>query len=578
MLLSHVELKVIPLINPTGRRKAEQDPCWRPKANGVDLNRNFDFSFGKGDNDRKGSDTYAGPSAFSEEESRALRDVILDFKPDVYINVHSGIDEIYVAYDSQGAESDNGKRALPIAEAVSRAHCKCNTGSGGRIGGYMAHGTSMDWASEVAGVPYAFTFEVYDGGLTECFQTFNPPTREEYEKVLQTWVPSLTAVIDEVLPRTLHLENPFLPSTRAYPAVQSLLQLDPHTITQERAEHQKSRRDGLPFTRYMTPREIEEFLEANSALAAFEWPLEGAKSVATFGSIQPKKKGTTLSSTVVLVGGRRHNDLLSMLLVAQAAFKVTDMLPDVNMLEDAEDETTAVAGAGAVVPNAVKRRVANLIVVPNVYQTLSAPANLCDETSLSSRDLINGLYADVSIPVGLEVRNDNATQAVVVATETVLDKFKQSPVYTTLQNIFGATMEIRTVPDTAPAPLTVTLSFAMNTIAETDTCGFYSRNWPVTALPTYGIAASDAVVTVLRGLLEFTQDAAVILTPVQPQYGVLGSTIAFARGFKSGPRGQTFTMVAGIGVVCSMLAFAFVAYQRSHNAARRTPTNPKQIV
>ena len=41
--------------------------------------------------------------------------------------------------------------------------------------------TSMDYFSEVLGVPYAYTFEVYGGSsTTDCFAVFNPRTMDEY--------------------------------------------------------------------------------------------------------------------------------------------------------------------------------------------------------------------------------------------------------------------------------------------------------------------------------------------------------------------------------------------------------------
>ena len=49
---------------------------------------------------------YPGPSAFSEAESRALRDVATSFRPSLYINVHSGIKEMYMGWDHKVGESD----------------------------------------------------------------------------------------------------------------------------------------------------------------------------------------------------------------------------------------------------------------------------------------------------------------------------------------------------------------------------------------------------------------------------------------------------------------------------------------
>lgn len=48
---------------------------------GVDTNRNFDANFGGvGSSTTPCSDTYGGPFAFSEEESRAMRDILLSIQ------------------------------------------------------------------------------------------------------------------------------------------------------------------------------------------------------------------------------------------------------------------------------------------------------------------------------------------------------------------------------------------------------------------------------------------------------------------------------------------------------------------
>jgi carboxypeptidase T len=59
---------------------------------GVDLNRNYGYSFASGDNSEETcSETYRGPNAFSEPETRAMRDFITEHKDEIkfVMNFHA---------------------------------------------------------------------------------------------------------------------------------------------------------------------------------------------------------------------------------------------------------------------------------------------------------------------------------------------------------------------------------------------------------------------------------------------------------------------------------------------------------
>jgi len=87
-VLQTTEIIVIPVVNPDGYAFTWQSPggnrLWRKnrRANaggtiGVDLNRNWSFGWGGlGASTTPSSDTYRGPSPFSEPESAAMRDFI----------------------------------------------------------------------------------------------------------------------------------------------------------------------------------------------------------------------------------------------------------------------------------------------------------------------------------------------------------------------------------------------------------------------------------------------------------------------------------------------------------------------
>lgn len=100
-LLERLHLRVAPIVNPdpyaeNAERHAKGDRAWRRcNVNGVDINRNFPAA---------GSITslhpfsgsrwriaphYSGPAPFSEPESRAVRDLVLDCPPDVALGFHS---------------------------------------------------------------------------------------------------------------------------------------------------------------------------------------------------------------------------------------------------------------------------------------------------------------------------------------------------------------------------------------------------------------------------------------------------------------------------------------------------------
>jgi hypothetical protein len=99
-LLGEATFTVVPLVNPdafaaNSRRLARgRGAAQRGNARGVDLNRNFPAVGGSSWHPMSGSrhrisPFYAGPHAFSEPESRAVRDVVLAFRPHLSLGFHS---------------------------------------------------------------------------------------------------------------------------------------------------------------------------------------------------------------------------------------------------------------------------------------------------------------------------------------------------------------------------------------------------------------------------------------------------------------------------------------------------------
>jgi hypothetical protein len=96
VVASH-ELWFVPMVNPDGVNHVWNTyNFWRKNRRnngssfGVDLNRNYPFLWGAcGASTTPSSDTYRGPSAGSEPETIAMRNLVARLRPEVYLDFHS---------------------------------------------------------------------------------------------------------------------------------------------------------------------------------------------------------------------------------------------------------------------------------------------------------------------------------------------------------------------------------------------------------------------------------------------------------------------------------------------------------
>ena len=118
-------------MSPNARKSKEGFECL-PEDSGVDLNRNYDISFGFGEKTQVGlsqsntfddcadpcGECYRGPYAFSEPETRALRDFLFAHKKEIkfVVNFHSYGNQWIYPYNGK-ADNDIAKRN-PQALAV----------------------------------------------------------------------------------------------------------------------------------------------------------------------------------------------------------------------------------------------------------------------------------------------------------------------------------------------------------------------------------------------------------------------------------------------------------------------------
>ena len=99
-LVDERQIWLVPMINPDGHVRVENGDIWwrkncRPNPDGsigIDLNRNFGYMWGYddyGSSPVPRSETYRGPSAFSEPETAALRDFAAAHRFVAVLNYHS---------------------------------------------------------------------------------------------------------------------------------------------------------------------------------------------------------------------------------------------------------------------------------------------------------------------------------------------------------------------------------------------------------------------------------------------------------------------------------------------------------
>jgi hypothetical protein len=226
----NVELTVIPLLNSWSHRAVEEGAiCTRKNRNSVDLNRNYQQHWNR---NGANSEQYSGPKPFSEWESRCLADFVHNspFFPSLYINLHSGIKEMYYGYDDEVRKLPNTAEADRLLRFINDLHCGCKQGIAAEIGGYPVYGGSMDYIYNLNSrdseererkprnsteIPlltaYSYTLEVYGDSskpMSDCFAFFNPITRESYNSTVENWKNSLFSMIFGLIQEKLAI--PFL--------------------------------------------------------------------------------------------------------------------------------------------------------------------------------------------------------------------------------------------------------------------------------------------------------------------------------------------------------------------------------
>jgi len=180
-----LDIYIQPMINPDGAEYDITDgkyKWWRKTRSpqgggnfGADLNRNYDSWWCQaGASNSPWADTYCGPSAFSEPESRAVRDFV-KARPNLktMISYHTYAELILYPWGGKYEDlpdQNDLKVFKTLAEGMARL-----TGYTAQKSSdlYAATGDSCDWAYAEAGI-FAFTFELTPRGGWGSSGTFYP--------------------------------------------------------------------------------------------------------------------------------------------------------------------------------------------------------------------------------------------------------------------------------------------------------------------------------------------------------------------------------------------------------------------
>jgi carboxypeptidase T len=197
------EIWIVPLVNPDGLEYSIKFyRYWRKNRRlnsdgsfGVDLNRNYGYSWGyddRGSSPEPVSEVYRGAGPFSEPETRAVRDLFIRRDFQALISYHSYSQVILYPWGFIAAPTD--KEALFDSLASSMANLI--QAANGRLYGYgragdsfyLTNGDTTDWAFGVAGIP-AFTIELppidqLGGGFFNAERDIDPIFRENLPAAL----------------------------------------------------------------------------------------------------------------------------------------------------------------------------------------------------------------------------------------------------------------------------------------------------------------------------------------------------------------------------------------------------------
>lgn len=183
-LVDNFDFYLIPTVNPDGyefsRSSVPKSRTWRKNrsaqkcsfyecCHGVDLNRNFNVSWGEfGTSSDPCDDNYAGSAPFSEPETRAVRDIITQVQGRLkaMISLHSPGQTWLIPYGNSFPSKyppdydDLKQAAIEATAAIKEVHGRIYIPQNGAIS-YRIAGAADDWTKQTfPNVKFVYTIEV----------------------------------------------------------------------------------------------------------------------------------------------------------------------------------------------------------------------------------------------------------------------------------------------------------------------------------------------------------------------------------------------------------------------------------
>ncbi len=152
-LVNNREIWIVPIMNPDGREYVQNVGDWRKNRRnngngtyGVDLNRNYSYMWAYddvGSSPNPGSETYRGTAGFSEPETQAIRDLLINYEFDACISYHSYGKYILYPWGYTRATCPDDDIYAALADSMSKFNGY--TWGPAAIVLYLANGDSDDW-------------------------------------------------------------------------------------------------------------------------------------------------------------------------------------------------------------------------------------------------------------------------------------------------------------------------------------------------------------------------------------------------------------------------------------------------
>jgi len=197
------EVWIAPLVNPDGLEYSIRFfRYWRKNRRlnadgsyGVDLNRNYGYGWAydnEGSSPVPASEVYRGSAAFSEPETRAVRDLFGQREFQALVTYHSFSQIILYpwGYTTTPTDKDGLHRSLAAAMSTLMAAVNGRVYSFGASAAslYLTNGDTTDWAFGVSGIP-AYTIELppvdqLGGGFFNAERDIDPIFKENLPAAL----------------------------------------------------------------------------------------------------------------------------------------------------------------------------------------------------------------------------------------------------------------------------------------------------------------------------------------------------------------------------------------------------------